>query len=59
VLVFMFRLPAFLLIRVCPNAASIDLYCDGQDLHGKCTFSILVVLAAHCVFFSISGCMLR
>lgn len=58
-LVFMFRLLAFLLIRVCPNAASIDLCCDGQDLHGKRTFSILVVLAAHCVFFSISGCMLR
>jgi len=55
VLVFMFRLLAFLLISVCPNAASIDLCCDGQDLHGKRTFFILVVVAARCVFFSISG----
>lgn len=54
-LVFMFRLLAFLLISVCPNAASIDLCCDGQDLHGKRTFFILVVVAARCVFFSISG----
>jgi hypothetical protein len=53
--VFVFRLLlAFLLISVRANAASIDLCCDGQDLHGKPTFSILAVLAAHCVVFSIS-----
>lgn len=50
---FMIRLHAFLLIRVCPDAASIDLCCDGQNLHGKCSFSILFVLAAHYMFSSV------
>ena len=41
-----FSLLAVLLIPVYPDAASIDLCRDGQDLHGKHTFCFPVVLVA-------------
>lgn len=54
----MFSLLAVLLIPVYPDAASIDLCRDGQDLYGKRMFSIPVVSLAYNIFFSISVYML-
>ena len=54
-----FSLLAVLLISACADAASVDLCCDGQDLFGKRTFLISVVLTGQYVLVSISGCMLR